>query len=202
MRKLLTVIVLCLFSFGAEAQEDYGIWQYVTVSKSFDNGWGLFVRLEDRLKNNAQSHDVGLFMPGVTYSPAGWLKLGFIYDYARTTKADRHVLLPYVQVSGKSGRLSWSLRELAQFYAAPKATSLYRTKLLLKYNIPDCKVAPSVFFEPYISADGSFLRMSNFFGVNCRFGKHSNVEAGYNAYYLKSMGGIRHLLSVGYTYFL
>jgi len=223
MRRLISVLILISISASlfagnpeGEQKDDFGIWQYTTASKTINDKWSVFLRLEHRSKNNAQDLDCGLFMPGVTYKALPWLQLGYIYDFAMAqNNAHRNVMLPYITFSRKIGDWSLSLREMGQ-YIIESENFLLRTKLDIRYKIPGTKITPFVALEPYtnknqvtdtdcqnffkdLGEDLGVVKSSNFVGIAFSLGKRSSCEAGYCYYYLGANAPGRHLVNVGYT---
>lgn len=223
MKRFLTIILSCIACIALHAQDagtdikdDWAIWQYTTVTKSFDNGIGMLLRLEHRSKNHAQDLDCALVMPGVFYKATPWLQLGFIYDYAVTSTKNRHVLLPYATATHKAGDFTFTGREMLQ-YIISTDNLLFRTKLQVQYKIQGTHFSPYIAIEPYSNSkyskeneNDNFLvgvadwmgvaRSSNFFGTNIVLGKKSVLDVAYSYYYLGSSAPARHLLVLGYTY--
>lgn len=216
LRKILLSVFAFSLSLSLSAQDDMGIWQYISLNKTFNPKVGALLRLEHRSKNNAQDLDCGLVMPGVWYKPIPWLTFGFIYDFAMAQTANRHVLLPYVQVSQKWGQWSFSGREMGQYIIKPE-NFLLRSKVQLSYKIPDSIFSPFMFIEPYTS--GKYIRhdtdanifikaadaigvakASNVVGVAMSLGTKSTLEVGYNYYYLGSSSAARHIVYLGFAY--
>ncbi|MCQ2147710.1 MAG: DUF2490 domain-containing protein [Bacteroidales bacterium] len=215
-KKILLSVFALIMSLSLSAQDDWGIWQYISLNKTFSPKVGALLRLEHRSKGNAQDLDCGLVMPGVWYKPVSWLTLGFIYDFAMAQTANRHVLLPYIQVSQKWGQWSFSGREMGQYVIKPEAF-LLRSKVQLSCRIPNSIVSPILFIEPYTSGkyikhneDGNVFikaadaigvaKSSNVLGVALSLGSKSTLELGYNYYYLGSASPARHIVYLGFAY--
>jgi len=197
MRRVIAAISLIVLSLSLQAQDDFGTWSYVTVSKSVGKGFGLFFRAEHRSKATAKELDLAMFMPGVTYHPADWVTFGLIYDFVLTKSAKRNLLLPYVSVSKSFGGWSLSLREMGQ-YVFETNTFLLRTKLMAQYSIGEKGIVrPTIYIEPYTRCM-EVSSMTNFVGSTFKIAKRSRLEVGY-IYNYRSSGPSRHLVSAGYT---
>lgn len=197
-KALLITALISILGIETHAQNtDFGTWSYTTVSKPLGEKWGAMVRLEHRTKNNAGDLDCALIMPGISYKPVSWMTLGFIYDYAITTSANRQVLLPYIQFAKTYGHFALSFREMGQYIIDP-SNLLMRTKMQLQYKIDNSRITPSIFIEPY-THELSLSRLSAFVGANIKVGSRSSLEGGYTLYYLSASDTYRNILSIGYT---
>lgn len=203
IRRLLSAILACFLlscaaSLRAGAQDDFGVWQYFTVSKSFDNGLGVLLRLEHRSKANTRELDCALVMPGISYKPVKWFQFGFYYDFAMAQKANRHVLLPYFQFSGNFGRWNLLWREMGQ-YVVNTGSFLLRSKFQVQYSIPGTPVSPMLALEPYTDKL-QLARSTVFVGFTFKLGSRVRLESGYNLYYLKAADPhLRHLFNFGFS---
>lgn len=200
MKRLAVITILLFACLSARAQQDFGIWQYFTISKSFGHGISAILRLEHRSKDRAQELDCALVMPGITYRPVSWFQTGFYYDFAishnrPSTFAGRHVLLPFIQFQKSFGDCTVSIREMGQYVVTKNF--LLRSKLQVSYAFPEHKITPLVAVESY--TDNTFARLTAFGGIQYRIGKRSTIEAGYSFYYLASAKPGRHIVNFGYS---
>lgn len=197
------------------AQDDFGIWQKINFNKPVSSKFGAQFIYEHRMKNNARDLDVALIMPGVWYKPVSWVTMGFIYDYAITKTATRHVILPYVNLAKGLGDFTLSWREMGQYNITSDAF-LLRTSLSVKYHVPGTIFSPFVQIEPYMNLNDSYSgaytnpllnaacaagvsKATNFFGVSFPMFGNTTFDVGYNYYFLGAQAPGRHLLNFNCT---
>lgn len=74
-----------------------------------------------------------------------------------------------------------------------------RYRLGLEYDIPDCKITPSVSIEPYQNLnDGNLYKTRYKAGVDYKLFKKNYLKASYELDYYKNEYKNRHILSIGY----
>ncbi len=230
MKKGCIFLLMCFVILIAKAQttNDFGIWSSIALSKDLNKKLTLSGELENRTQDNSSQISRWGAQLGAEYKVVKPLSIGFAYQfqYYHDMKyydfQPRNRFIGYLQGKHKWNNFLFSLRERFQFTTKDESDRIkssgkidtyninpewiWRNRLKVAYNIPNCRFTPSFSFESFYelnNPDGNqFSGLRYTLGVEYKINKRNFLEL--SGIYDKEINTDeptnRCVLSIGYSY--
>lgn len=196
---LCALLMLSLPVLSRAQDDDFGVWGWVKVNKSFDNGVYAGLRGEYRLADNCSATDCWFFRPTVGYKVNGWLKFDVSYDYLQNSDVLQHRMLLGANATLKSGNFDVSVYERYVYsYTVEneKSGNTLRSKLTVSYQVP------SSICKPYMAVEmftwDKWKKTRQYVGCKFNFTEHHALDVFYMYYTFANQPAQQHLVGVGY----